>query len=124
MNAGIVKLEGDPVAFLYQSIIQGISFPKPANPIFVIVAVLTIAMISDKNGFDVWSSVFNIFTMVIDGIQEQPKDDAFISNVYPGENLFTFHPRLGINDHVSPPAITAADFVTKPVSVPGHFIVE
>ena len=43
--AGGVKLKCDAVAFLDPLTINGIGFPKPASPIFCIVAVLAFSML-------------------------------------------------------------------------------
>jgi len=124
LNAGMVKLKGDTVALLYQTIIYGICFPKPTHPVFVIVAMLTMAMIADKNLFDVCRSIFDIGTMFINGIEEQAKYNTIVSNVNPSKDLFALYPRPRVNNHIPSPTITATNLATKIVSKFGHCIVE
>jgi hypothetical protein len=104
--------------------IDGVCFPKPTNPIVLIVAMLTLAMISNKNLLDMGWGAFDITTMLINGIEEKAKYDTFFSNVNPCEDIFTLDPQLRINEHIPSPAITAADIVAERVSEVGHGVIE
>jgi hypothetical protein len=124
MDAGIVELECDAVAFLDQPAVQGIGFPKPAYPAFVVVAMLAIAVLSCENLLNVRRGVLDVVAMFIDGVEKQAQRDALIADINPGDDLFALSPRLGVNQHIPSPAKTAADFVPEIVAESGHLVVE
>jgi hypothetical protein len=86
--------------------------------------MLAFAIIPHKYFFDVGGCIFDIFSMLINITKEKPQHNISLSNINPRENVFAFYTRPGVNDHILPPTITAADFVAKIVSKFDHFIVK
>lgn len=119
-----MKLKGDAVTFLKQSPVDRIGFSKPAIAILVVVVMFAGRVLPGKNLLDIGRRLFDERPVFINIIEEKAEHNTLVPNIDPGVNILTLHARLPINKHISAPAVTAADFIAKIVSKPGHFVVE
>jgi hypothetical protein len=124
LNVRIMELEGDAITFFDAAAFEGIGLTEAACPALVVMTVMAVAMLTDKYFFDMRWRIFNVFTVLIYGIQEQTKDGAGFSHVDPGENLFAFYAQPGVDEHVLSPAVTAADITAETVSKLVHPVIE
>jgi hypothetical protein len=118
------KLKSNPVTFLDAPTINHIGFPKPAYPLFVIVAMLTVAILSNKNILNMGWGAFDKFTMFINRIEEKAKNNARFPYVNPSEDLIALDPRFPIDEHILSPTISVTDFAAKIISKLTHLSVE
>ena len=87
-------------------------------------AVLTGAAVPGKNRFDPGRRVFKVGSVLVDLIDEKAQDDALVADINPRGDPFAFHAGFGVDDHISAPAISAADLITGAVADPGQFQVK
>ncbi len=124
MKGQVVKLERDPVAFLYETLIERVRFSEATFPVLFIVTMFAIAMVTDKDLFDMGWGSLDITPVLINVAEEEAQDNALVPDIDAGEDLFAFDSRLCINDHVFSPAVAAADLPAKTVSESGHFTIK
>jgi len=64
-----------------------------------------------------WAGAFSRNALMLINItEEKPQHNTCVLNINPGDNVFTFYTRPGVNDHILPPTKAAADFITKIVA--------
>jgi hypothetical protein len=90
LQGWIVKLKRDAVAFFYETLVERVCFPKAAFPILLIVTMFTVAMIADKDLFDMGWRIFDITPMLINIAEEEAQDNALLPHVDSGKDFFTF----------------------------------
>jgi hypothetical protein len=118
------KLKSDPVALLYQAVIDRIRLPEPTSSILVVVAILAICAISNKYLFDVHRGILDILPVFVDCVQEQAQQDTILPDVNAGVDLIAFEPRFAIDEHVLSPAVATADLVAEVIAKPVQLSVE
>jgi hypothetical protein len=120
----IVKLKRVAIAFLHETIIDCVCFSEATIPVLFIVTMFAVAMLTDKDLFDVGCGILDIAPMLINIAEEESQDNALVPDIDSSEDLFTFHSRFCVNDHVLSPTVAAAYYPAKAVSEFGHFVIK
>jgi hypothetical protein len=118
------KFKSYSVAFFKILGIDCVSFAEFAYTVFVVMTMLALSMLTCKDILDMGGCTFQESTMLINMIQVEPKNNAAVSDIYPGSNLFVFDSGFRVDDHILAPAITTADAASEVVTKLGNLPVK